>query len=267
MQKSKLTQIATRGKVRGFAIYESGGNSDTEKMFRLFKWMFRTALALIALAAVIAILFLLTYNSILRNTIQHEVRAQTGMDAQIGKFKLALASPTLRMQNVKIASAPDFGGAPFLDISEIYVDYDRVALAKKEFHARLVRINVTEFDIVKNQKGQTNIFAFIQLPRGKSGAPVKFDLKKQTGYDFQGIDELNVYVGKVKFIDLANPQNDCEQNIGLENFVIPHVKSAKDLDSLWVMIYLRSDGFFDSIFPATKKANPLINILKSSGVF
>lgn len=232
--------------------------------------MFRVALVLMALAIIAAIIFLLTYNSVLRNTIQHEVQAQTGMDTQIGNFKLALVSPTLRMQNVKIANPPEFGGAPLVDVSEIYVDYDRAALAKKEIHVKLARINLTEFDIVKNQSGQTNIFALVRAPQWRHGktiavSPAKFDFKRQTGYDFQGIDELNVSVGKVKFIDLSNPQNDREQTIGLDNFVIPNVKSAKDLDSLWVMIYLRSDGFFDSIFPA-KTGNPLVDFLKSSGV-
>ncbi|HXE41407.1 MAG TPA: hypothetical protein VN516_00175, partial [Candidatus Baltobacteraceae bacterium] len=191
-------------------------------------------------------------------------------DTQIGNFKLALISPTVRAQQIKIANPPEFGGAPFLNISEIYIDYDRAALAKKEIHIKLARINLAELDIVKNQNGQTNIFAFIKLPpsrNGKSvapGAPAKFDLKKQTGYDFQGIDALNVSIGKVKFIDLNNPQNDREQIIGIDNFVIPKVKTSKDLDGLWVMIYLRSDGFFDSILG--RKNNPIQDYLRSIGV-
>jgi uncharacterized protein involved in outer membrane biogenesis len=234
-------------------------------MIRLFKWIIRIALALMALVIIAAVIVLLTYNSILRNVIQGEVRAQTGMDTQIGNFKLALLAPTVRLQNVELANTPDFGGAPFLNISEIYIDYDRAALAEKEIHIKLMRINLAELDIVKNQKGETNVYAFIKLPRNKSGAPVKFDFQKQTGYDFQGIDALNVSIGKVKFIDLANPQNDHEQTIGIQDFVMPNVKRVRDLDSLWMMVYLRSNGFFDSIFP-TKKSNSLLQYLKSAGL-
>jgi uncharacterized protein involved in outer membrane biogenesis len=235
-------------------------------MFRLFKWIIRMAFGLVALAVIVAVVFLLTYNTILRNTLQHQIQAQTGLDAQIGSLKLALLSPTLRLQNVRISNPPEFGGAPFLNVPEIYIEYDRVALAKKEIHIKLMRIKLAELDIVKNQKGRTNIFAFLPAPsRGKTAAPVTFDLKKQTGCDFRGIDQLNVSIGKVKFIDLANPQNDREQKIGIEDFVMPNVKRPRDLDSLWVMIYLRSNGFFDPIFPV-KKSNPLIDFLKSTGV-
>lgn len=235
-------------------------------MFRLFKWIFRIALGLVALIVIVAVIFLLSYNSILRNTLQHQIQAQTGMDAQIGSFKLALLSPTLRLQNVTIANPPEFGGAPFLNFPEIYIEYDRAALAKKEIHIELMRINLAELDIVKNQNGQTNIFAFAQLPasHGKAAAPGKFDFKKQTGYDFQGIDQLNVSIGKVKFIDLANPQNDREQNIGIQDFVMPNVKRSRDLDSLWVRIYLGGNGFFDPIFHVNK--NPLMNFLNSAGL-
>jgi uncharacterized protein involved in outer membrane biogenesis len=219
------------------------------QMFRLLKWIFRIALALLTLAVIAAIIFLLTYNSILRNTIQHEVQAQTGMDTQIGNFKLALTAPTLRLQGIKIANPPDFGGAPFLDISEIYLDYDTAAFAKKQIHIKLARINLTELDIVKNQNGQTNIFAFVKLPspQNKNGAPLQFNFKKQTGYDFIGIDRLNISFGKVKFIDLANPQNDREQNIGIDSLVMQNVKSPRDLAGLAALIDLRSNFFFDSI--------------------
>lgn len=235
----------------------------------IFKWLLRLVLTVMALVVIVAVIILFSYNTVLRKTMEEQVRAQTHMDVQIGGFKLALLSPTIRAQHIQIANGPEFGGAPLANISEIYIDYDRAALAKKEIHVKLARIILTELDIVKNQKGQTNIFALVRAPQLRNKQPVavssaKFDLKKQTGYDFAGIDELNVSVGKLKFIDLSHPQNDREQTIGIENFVIPNVKSARDLDSLWTMIYLRSDGFFDSILG--RKGNPVEDYLKSIGI-
>jgi uncharacterized protein involved in outer membrane biogenesis len=236
----------------------------------ILKWILRLFLTAILLAIIVGVIFLFSYNAIIHKTIEQQIQSQAHMDAQIGNLKVALLSPTVRIQDLKIANAPEFGGAPFVNISEIYIDYDRAALAKKEIHIKLARINLAELDIVKNQNSQTNIFALVRAPQLRNGKTVavssaqKFDFKKQTGYDFQGIDALNVSVGKVKFIDLANPQNNREQIIGLDNFVIPNVKSAKDLDGLWTMIYLRSDGFFNSILGS--KDNPLQDYLKSLGV-
>lgn len=230
----------------------------------LFKSLFRLFITLVALAVVAVIVLLLSYNSILRVTIEHQIRAQTGMDAEIGSFKLALTSPTIKIQNFKLYNSREFGGAPFLDIPEIYVEYDRAALAKKEIHITLMRFNLGELDIVKNQAGQTNIFALgIPLPAKKSGGSnnVAINFKGQTGYDFKGIDALNISIGKAKFIDLKNPQNNREQTIGIDNCVIPNVKSPTDLAGLAALVVLRSDGFFDPLVDQKKSGSDILKLL------
>ena len=86
-----------------------------------FKWLFR----LFLLAVVSIVILLLSLNSILRVYVEHRIRAQTGMDAEIGKFSVGLTEPTVTIQNFKLYNPPDFGGTPFLDIREIHVEYDR----------------------------------------------------------------------------------------------------------------------------------------------
>jgi uncharacterized protein involved in outer membrane biogenesis len=219
-------------------------------MKRIFKWLFRLALATVALVIVAVIVLLLSYNSILRVAMERQIRAQTGMDAEIGSLKIALTSPTAEIQNFKLYNSRDFGGTLFLDIPEVHVEYDRDALARREIHLKLLRFNLGELDIVKNQAGQTNIFLpGLKSPVQKSGGggnPLA-DFKKQTGYDFTGIDMLNVSIGKVKYIDLQDQRNNREQTIGIDELVIPHVKSTTDLLGLAADIALRSNGFFDSL--------------------
>ena len=48
----------------------------------LFKWLFR----LFLLAVVLIVILLLSFNSLLRVYVEHRIRAQTGMDAEIGKI-------------------------------------------------------------------------------------------------------------------------------------------------------------------------------------
>jgi hypothetical protein len=94
----------------------------------LFKWLFR----LFLLAVVLIVILLLSLNSILRVYVEHRIRAQTGMDAEIGKFSVGLIEPTVTIQNFKLYNPPDFGGTPFLDIRELHVEYDRAALAERQ---------------------------------------------------------------------------------------------------------------------------------------
>jgi uncharacterized protein involved in outer membrane biogenesis len=225
----------------------------------IFKWLLR----LFILAVVLVVVFLLSYNSILRVIIERNIRAQTGMDAEIGSFKLALFSPTVRIQDFKLHNPPSFGGTPFLDIPEIYVEYDRAALARREVHITLMRFNLGELDIVKNQAGQTNIFALgLKLPAKKSGGgQTTVNFKKQTGYDFTGIDSLNVSVGSVKFIDLKDPQNNRTQVIGVDDCVTPNVKSPADLAPLAAIIVFHSDGFFDQMVDQKKSGPDILKLL------
>ena len=64
----------------------------------LFKWLFR----LFLLAVVLMVILLLSLNSILRVYVEHRLRAQTGMDAEIGKFSVGLTEPTVTIQNFKL---------------------------------------------------------------------------------------------------------------------------------------------------------------------
>jgi hypothetical protein len=212
----------------------------------IFKWLLR----LFLLAVVLIVIFFLSLNSILRVVIEHNIRAQTGMDAEIGRFKLGLAEPTIEIQNLKIYNPPSFGGTPFLDIPEIHVEYDRTALAKRELHVTLLRFNLGELDIVKNEAGQTNIFSLgLALPTAKKsgGGNGAAELKRQTGFDFKSIDVLNVSVGTLKYVDLKDQRYNRAQNIGIENIVVKNVKSANDVAGLAVLVALRGGDFLNSL--------------------
>jgi hypothetical protein len=211
----------------------------------LFKWLFR----LFLLAIVSIVILLLSLNSILRVWAEHRIRAQTGMDAEIGRFSLGLIEPTVTIQNLKLYNSTNFDGTLFLDIPEIHVEYDRAALARREIHLTLLRFNLGELDIVKNEAGRTNIFSLgVTLPSKKSsGANDAAKFKKQTGFEFKSIDVLNVSVGTAKFIDLKDQRFNRTQKIGLDNCVMKNVKSRADLAGLAVLVALRGGDFFGSL--------------------
>src|ERR1039457_450664 len=212
----------------------------------IFKWLLR----LFILAVVLAVIFFLSLDSILRVVIQHNIRAQTGMDAEIGKFYFGLTRPVVEIKDLQLYNSADFGGTPFLNIPEIHVEYDRAALAKNHIHITLLRFNLGELDIVKNEAGQTNIFALGLAVPGKTELAKRKpldEIKKQTGRDFTGIDVLNVSVGTAKYIDLADQKNNREQKFGIENQVIKNVQTPADLAGLAVLVALRGGDFFGSL--------------------
>ncbi len=210
----------------------------------IFKWLFR----LFLLVVVLAVVLVLSLDTILRVVAEHRIRAQTGMDAEIGQFHLGLLEPVVTIKDFKLHNPPAFGGTPFLSIPEIHVEYDRNALTKNQIHLTLLRFNLGELDVVKNAEGQTNLFAFgVTVPaKGAPGGGSQQlkEFKRRTGLDFQGIDALNVSVGTVRFIDLKDQRNNREQNIGIDNLVLKNVKTPADLAGLAALVALRGREVF-----------------------
>ena len=216
-------------------------------MKTFLKWFFGAML----LVVVLAVVLLLSLDTILRVTAEHRIRAQTGMDVEIGKFHFGLLEPVVTIKDFRIYNPKAFGGTPFLNIPEIHVEYDRAALVKNQIHVTLMRFNLGELDIVRNEAGQTNLFALgVALPKpaapGGGGAQLKA-FKQRTGLDFQGIDVLNVSVGTARFIDLKDPSHNREQKIGIDNLVMKNVKTPADLAGLMLLVALRGGDFFTGL--------------------
>lgn len=217
----------------------------------MFKRLLKWGLWLFLLLVVLVVVLFLSLDSIFRLVIEHNIRKQTGMEVEIGKFHLGLTEPVIEIKDLQIHNSAQFGGTPFLTIPEIHAEYDPVALSRKEIHITLLRFNLGELDVVKSQDGLTNIFSMgLALPTQKSAATTAADaqaladLKKQTDMDFKGIDCLNVSVGSFKYVDLNNQKNDREQNLAINNLVITNVTSIADLTGLGVLVGLRSGDFF-----------------------
>jgi uncharacterized protein involved in outer membrane biogenesis len=228
-------------------------------MFKFtIKWLFR----LVILTVALVVILLLARNAILRVYLEHQIRAQTGMDAEIGSFSIGLAEPTVTIQNLRLYNPPDFAGTPFLDIREIHVEYDPAALARHELHITLMRFNLGEIDVVKNQAGHTNIFSLgLTAPLKKTGGSAGRSFQKQSGLAFKGIDVLDVSVGRAKYIDLNNQQNNRTQIIGIKNCRLKNVKSPADLSGLAAFIALRSGDFFDSLQDRNHSGPGLLKLL------
>ena len=178
---------------------------------------------------------------VLKAVTEKRIRDATGMDAEIGKLSFGLLTPTVTLGDFKLYSPPDFGSTPFLKISELHAEYDFKALKKHELHLTLLRLNLDEIDVVKNQAGRTNLFSILGLVRAKQpGASANTNtVTWLTGFKFTGIDVMNISIGKGRFIDLKNQNLNSWADIGLENQIIKNVNSPSDLAGLGALIWLR----------------------------
>ena len=200
-------------------------------MMRLIKWLFILVVVLVA----IVVGLVLSKDSIARAAAEQQIRARTGMDVKIGRFSIGLLSPVVTIQNLRLYNTPEFGGAPFLDVRELHVEFDRAAFVDRKLRIKLLRLDLAELTLVKNDAGRTNFQSVVSL-----------DAPKKTGQtnaiEFVGIDVANISVGRVRSLNLKNPVKNREWNANLRDQVFKGIKTPGDAYAVLVLLWVRSGG-------------------------
>jgi hypothetical protein len=197
-------------------------------MKRIFRW----ALRLFVVGVVLAVAGVLLLDTIAREVLQSWLRAETGMEVKIGKLNIGLLTPTLAIEGLKLYNTPEFGGAPCLDLPELFVEYDRDALRARKLHFRLVRLSIAEVAIVREKHGRMNLQGIGE--KGKAaGAAIQV---RAPAFSFAGIDMLNLSFQKLRVSNLEPPVRMQEVNLNLTNQAFPNLKSGDDLTGVAVVL-------------------------------
>ncbi len=196
----------------------------------MIKFIFRWGFRLLILSLVLAGVLMLCKDSIIKSLLESRIRAETGMDVKIARFELGLFTPTVSIEGFKLYNTAQFGGLPLLDVPDLYIEYDRDAAYRNEWHFKLIRVNLAEINIVEDAKGQT-LLPLLQSQAAKSPAAAK-----NQELQFTGIDVLNLSLGTIKTTSLANPAKSRTIRVGLQNEVLKNVKSVNDLSALAIKL-------------------------------
>jgi len=198
---------------------------------RLIRWGIYVFIVVLALG-VAGILLL---NTIAKQAVESRLRAQTGMDVRIGQIDVGLLTPTITIENFKLYNTADFGGSLFLDMPELHVEYDPMAVRAGQLHFRLVRLNLAEIAVVQDKKGRVNVEELDRRSRrqtsGHSGSV--------NNIRFTGIDTLNLTLGKFRMSNLATGREQ-EIDFGIKDQISHNVKTEADLAGLNMLLALRA---------------------------
>jgi uncharacterized protein involved in outer membrane biogenesis len=206
-------------------------------MISIVRRLIRLALYLCILLIVLVVAAVLLLNTIVKEVLQSRLRASTGMDARIGQIDVGLLSPTLTIENFKLYNTADFGGSLFIDMPELHLEYDPVAIRSGNLHFKLVRLNLAEIALVRDKKGRSNTQALEQKSREASGG------KKSSAPDFKftGIDTLNLTLGKFRLSNLASShEEEIKFDPPIKNQISHNVKSENDVPALNTLLATRT---------------------------
>lgn len=223
----------------------------------MIKFVFRWAFRLVLLAVVLAIGLLLLKDNIARNLTEERIRRETGFDAKIGKLEFSMLSPRVTLENVVIYNPAEFGGSIFLNIPDLHFEYSRKQLALGKIHLSLLRIHLSEFHIVENQHGRTNLVDVLhKVAPELLGSPAR----PGDRYTFAGIDTLNLSLDEVRYTNLRIPKRNQEVKLALKNDLTQNVRTEQDVAGILFKVLLRAGiTIYADQSPAPKRMQAATN--------
>jgi uncharacterized protein involved in outer membrane biogenesis len=209
----------------------------------LCRWAFRGLILLL----VAAIALVLLKDVLLKAWAEQQVRSRTGMDMKIGRFETGLFTPTLTIEDLVLYNTPEYGGSPFLRAPDLHIEVDTRALTSRHLHLKLVRLALTELNIVEGFNGRTNLVLDPSRPAPSLGV---LNSNSVLGLQFTGIDTLNLSLGKLTYRSLKRPHQDTELRLNLHNEIITNIRTADQLAETLTRTIFRN-GF--TVEPARRR--------------
>lgn len=160
------------------------------------KWIF-------AIVWILAILLILgmTKDLVIKSAVESGTRIVTGLKLKIGAFRIGILNTFVDIRNLRILNPAGFKDKTMLDMPEIYVDYDLPAIFRGKVYLTEMRMDMKEFIVVRNEKGELNLDSLKVVQAQKSGSLPKAEARGKAP-EIQ-IDKLRLKIGKVVFKDYS----------------------------------------------------------------
>ncbi|MCK4852277.1 MAG: hypothetical protein KAS86_04100 [Candidatus Omnitrophica bacterium] len=155
------------------------------------------------IVAVLAIVLVLSVakNTIARISVERGVRLVTGLSLKMKSLDIGIIRTLIDINDLRLFNPPGYEDRVMLDMPEIFVDYDLPAIIRGRIHLEKVRINLKEFVVVKNDKGELNLDSLKSVQQQKK-AEKPAARKKGKAPEIQ-IDVLELKIGKVIYKDYS----------------------------------------------------------------
>lgn len=164
------------------------------------KKIFTTIVVLLVVLLIVAVA---ARNFIARTAVSAGVKAVTGLTLTMDGMNVDIFNTALGIVNMKIYNPEGYADKLMLDMPEIYVDYDLPALLKKDIHLTEVRIDLSEFVVVRDASGELNLDSLKVVKEEKETAAAPAEKEETKAAPQFRIDLLKLKLGKVVYKDYS----------------------------------------------------------------
>ena len=153
---------------------------------------------------VVIVLAFFAKDMILKATVTSAISQVAHVPVEIKSFKTSLLKGAAELKGIHIQNPSSYQDRTMLDMPELTVDFDPMALFSGKVHFEAVRIDLKELVVVKDKEGKLNIDALKggqkEAASGKKNAEVKLR-----------IDKLDLSIGTVVYKDYSRGGNPSIQ--------------------------------------------------------
>jgi hypothetical protein len=157
------------------------------------KWI---KILIIALVVIFALS--LAKDLIIKVSVEKGVGIVTGLPLKMSGFRAGIINTLVDIKGLVLSNPQGFKDRTMMDAPEIYVRYDLPAVIGGKIHLPEVRINVKEFVVVKNEKGELNLDSLKSIQSQKKGKQAPAGKAPQIQ-----IDSLELKIGKAVYKDYS----------------------------------------------------------------
>ncbi len=192
---------------------------------------------LVIVIGALAALFLLSIvkDLIIKISVEKGVEIVTGLKISTRSFNVGIFKSAVRIKGLKVYNPKAFKDRVMVDMPEIYVDYDLPAILAGRMHLRELRLNLKEFVVVKNEKGELNLNSLKVVKSEKDRAP-----SATQGHDLPPIriDDMHLMIGKAMYKNYSGAKKPSvtEFNVNLDE----HYKNVTNPYAIVSLIVVKS---------------------------
>ncbi len=154
---------------------------------------------------VLSAALIISKNIIAKNALSAGVKSITGLNLSMESIDVNVFKSSIGIKDLKLYNPSGFPDKLMVNMPEIYVDYNLGAFFKKKIHLEKIKLNLREFVVVRNEKGELNLDSLkvSQAEKQKKSTQEKKENGKRAKLPDLRIDILELKIGKVIFKDYS----------------------------------------------------------------
>jgi hypothetical protein len=178
--------------------------------------------AFIIISIIFALLVAIYFgkNLIVKTSVSAGVKAITGLKLSIKSMNIGILNTLIGINGLQLFNPPGFVDKLMVDLPEVSIDYDLGAFIKRKVHLEEVRLDLKEFLVIKNEKGELNLDSLrvVEEKKEERVEAEEEEEKEKTKMPEIQIDLLELKIGKVVYKDYSKgtPPKSKEFNVNID---------------------------------------------------